>query len=92
MSAAIPLLEITFAAAFFAGVLLVPAAIAACLLNVNLVLSGVATWDFDGRVIGLQLLLLLAWRVAGYLGMGESLGRLLRSYRALLSRRERQPA
>ena len=92
LSVAIPLLEIGFAAAFFAGVVLVPAAIAACLLNLNLLLSGIATWDFDGRVIGLQLLLLLAWRVAGYLGMGESVGRLLRSYRALFLRRERQPA
>ena len=91
LSVAIPLLELGFAAAFFAGVLLVPAAIAATLLNLNLLLSGIATWDFDGRVIGLQLLLLLAWRVAGYLGMGESLGKLLRSYRALVAR-ERQPA
>ena len=45
----------------------------------------------DGRVIALQLLLLLAWRVAGYLGMGEPVGRLMRRYRALLPRR-RQPA
>ena len=92
LSVAIPLLEITFAAAFFAGVLLVPAALGACLLNLNLVLSGIASWHFDGRVIALQLLLLLAWRVAGFLGIGESLAKLLRSYRALLIRRERQPA
>ena len=91
MSVAIPALEIAFAGFLFAGVLIVPTAIAACLLNVNLVLSGIATWEFDGRVIALQLLLLLAWRVAGYLGMGESVGRLLRSYRALLTR-QRQPA
>lgn len=84
MSVVIPLLELGFAVAFFAGVLLVPAAAAACLLNVNLVLSGIATWDFDGRVIALQLLLLLAWRVAGYLGIGASLRELFRSYRALL--------
>ena len=92
MTVAIPLLEIAFAAAFFAGVLLVPAAIGACLLNVNLVLSGVATLDFDGRFIALQLLLLLAWRVAGYLGIGVSLAELLRSYRSLLRPRERQRA
>ena len=35
---------------------------------------------------------LLAWRVAGYLGMAESVARLLRSYRALLPRSERQAA
>jgi thiosulfate dehydrogenase (quinone) large subunit len=87
LSVAIPVLEIAFAAAFFAGVLLVPAAIGACLLNLNLVLSGIATWHFDGRVIALQLLLLLAWRVAGFLGMGESVAKLLRSYRNLFTRR-----
>ena len=92
LSIGIPLAEIAFAAFFFAGVLLVPAAIGACLLNLNLLLSGIAAWDFDGRVIGLQLLLLLAWRVAGFLGMGESLARLLRSYRALLTGRARHPA
>ena len=84
LSIAIPLLEVAFASAFFAGVLLVPAAIGACLLNANLLLSGIATWDFDGRVIGLQILLLLAWRVAGFLGMGESVRKLLRSYGDLL--------
>ena len=87
MSVAIPVLEIAFAGAFFAGVLLVPAAIAACLLNLNLLLSGIATWHFDGRVIALQLLLLLAWRVAGFLGMGDSVRRLLHSYRELFTRR-----
>ena len=92
LSVAIPLLELGFAAAFFAGVLLVPAAAAASLLNLNLVLSGIATWDFDGRVIALQLLLLLAWRVAGYLGIGVSLRELVRRYRALLRGGDRQPA
>ena len=52
------------------GVLLVPAAIVATLLNVNLLLSGVASIRFDGRIIALQLLLLMAWRVAGHLGLG----------------------
>ena len=46
------------------------ARVAATLLNVNLVLSGVASLRFDGRIIAMQLLLLLAWRVAGYLGLG----------------------
>ena len=84
VSVAIPVMEILFAAAFFAGVLLVPAAVGATLLNLNLILSGIATWSFDGRIIALQILLLLAWRVAGFLGIGESLGTLLRSYRDLL--------
>lgn len=92
VSAAIPLLEVVFAAAFFAGVLLVPAAVGATLLNLNLILSGIATWSFDGRIIVLQILLLLAWRVAGYLGIGESLRSLLRSYRALLRGDRPHPA
>lgn len=87
MAIAIPLLELVFASAFFTGVLLVPAAIGACLLNLNLILSGIASWSFDGRIIALQILLLLAWRVAGYLGIGESLSALLRSYRSLLPTR-----
>jgi uncharacterized membrane protein YphA (DoxX/SURF4 family) len=70
LSVAIPLVEVSVALAFITGVLLVPAAIAATLLNVNLVLSGVASIRFDGRIIALQVLLLLAWRVAGYLGLG----------------------
>lgn len=70
LSVLIPLLEVSVGVAFISGVLLVPAAVAATLLNVNLVLSGVASLRFDGRIIALQVLLLLAWRVAGYLGLG----------------------
>lgn len=71
LSAAIPLLEIAVALALFGGVLLVPAVIGATLLNLNFVLSGMATWQFDGRIVALQLLLLLAWRVADRLGVGR---------------------
>ncbi len=71
LSAAIPLTELLVAAAFFTGLLLVPAAAGAVLLNLNLILSGIATWQFDGRIILLQLLLLVAWRVAGFLGLGQ---------------------
>jgi thiosulfate dehydrogenase (quinone) large subunit len=70
LSVLIPLTEVAVAAAFVSGVLLVPAAIAATLLNLNLILSGIASIHFDGRIIALQVLLLLAWRVAGYLGLG----------------------
>jgi uncharacterized membrane protein YphA (DoxX/SURF4 family) len=71
LSVAIPLAELAVAAAFFSGLLLAPAALGAVLLNLNLILSGIATWAFDGRIILLQLLLLGAWRVAGYLGLGH---------------------
>jgi uncharacterized membrane protein YphA (DoxX/SURF4 family) len=86
LSVLIPLAEVAVACAFFAGVLLIPAAAGACLLNLNLILSGIASWRFDGRIIALQLLLLLAWRVAGYLGVGDALRELLRGYRALFLR------
>jgi uncharacterized membrane protein YphA (DoxX/SURF4 family) len=66
----IPLAEVAVATAFLTGVMLVPAAICAILLNLNLIFAGIATVNFDGRIIGLQLLLLAAWRVAGYLGLG----------------------
>ena len=70
LSVVIPLVEVAVGMAFVSGVLLVPAAIAATLLNVNLILSGVASLHFDGRIIAMQVMLLLAWRVAGYLGLG----------------------
>ena len=67
----IPLAEVAVASAFLTGVMLVPAAICAILLNLNLILAGVASVSFDGRIIALQLLLLAGWRVAGYLGLGR---------------------
>ena len=75
LSVAIPLMEVAVAAAFITGVMLVPAAIGAILLNVNLILSGVASLHFDGRIIAMQTMLLLAWRVAGYLGLGTLFSR-----------------
>lgn len=71
ISVGLPLAELAVALAFFAGVLLVPAAVGACLLNLNLILSGLASWHFDGRVIALHLLLVAAWRVAGYVGVAR---------------------
>ena len=71
LSFLIPLAEVAVATAFLTGVMLVPAAICAILLNTNLILAGIASIHFDGRIIALQVLLLLAWRVAGYLGLGK---------------------
>lgn len=70
LSVLIPLAEVAVAAAFFSGVLLVPAAIVAIGINLNLILAGIASVRFDGRIIAMQLLLLGAWRVAGLLGVG----------------------
>lgn len=76
LSFAIPLVEVAISVAFFASVFLVPAAVGAILLNINLILSGIASLQFDGRIIALQLLLLLAWRVAGTIGLGTLISRL----------------
>lgn len=73
LSILIPLAEVAIATAFLTGVLLVPAAIGAILINANLILAGIASVNFDGRIIALQVLLLLAWRVAGFLGLGTLL-------------------
>jgi uncharacterized membrane protein YphA (DoxX/SURF4 family) len=71
LSVLIPIAEVAVATAFLTGLMLVPAAICAILLNTNLILAGIASINFDGRIIALQVLLLLAWRVAGYLGLGK---------------------
>jgi uncharacterized membrane protein YphA (DoxX/SURF4 family) len=78
MSVGLPLAELAVALAFFGGILLVPAAVGASLLNLNLILSGMASWQFDGRIIALQLLLLAAWRVADYVGLARVFSRLRR--------------
>lgn len=75
LSIVMPFAELAVGLAFLTGVLIVPAAIGAILLNLNLILSGVASLHFDGRIIALQVLLLLAWRVAGYLGLGTLIRR-----------------
>lgn len=82
LSVGVPLAEIAVALAFFSGLLLVPAAVGATLLNLNLILSGIATWHFDGRVIALQLLLLAAWRVAGYVGVARIVSLARRAFRS----------
>lgn len=86
LSILVPLAEILFAAAFFSGVMVGPAAVAASLLNANLILSGVASIHFDGRIIALQLLLAAAWRTSGYLGLADPLRQLGRDYRQMARR------
>jgi uncharacterized membrane protein YphA (DoxX/SURF4 family) len=71
LSLLIPLAEVAIATAFLSGVMLVPAAVCAILINLNLILAGIASINFDGRIIALQVLLLVAWRVSGYLGLGK---------------------
>jgi uncharacterized membrane protein YphA (DoxX/SURF4 family) len=88
LSVAIPLFEVAVGTAFLAGVLLVPAAAAASLLNLNLILFGIASWRFDGRIILLQLLILAGWRAAGRIGIA-GLTRRRREARVTASLRRR---
>jgi thiosulfate dehydrogenase (quinone) large subunit len=85
ISHAMPFLELAVALAFFSGVLVGPAAAGAILLNANFILSGIAVPAFDGRIIVLQVVLILAWRVAGLIGVEKLL---VKGFREL--RRERR--
>ena len=78
LSHSMPFLEMAIALAFISGILIVPAALGAIFLNANFLLSGIAIVALDGRFIVLQLLLILAWRVAGYIGFEAGLVRALK--------------
>lgn len=82
LSHTMPFLEMALAVAFVSGVLIVPAALGATFLNLNFLLSGVAIASLDLRVIALQLLLVLAWRVAGTIGVRRPLAGALTSFGA----------
>lgn len=73
ISFAMPLLELAVALAFLSGVLVAPAAIGATLLNITIILAGIGQVAFDGRMIVLQLLLLMAWPVAERIGLRPTL-------------------
>ena len=73
ISFAVPLLELAVGLAFLSGVLIVPAAIGAIVLNLNIILSGIGQFAFDGRIITLQLLLIMAWPVAERIGLRPAL-------------------
>lgn len=78
LSVGIPLAEIGVGLAFVLGVGVVNAAVLATVLNLNLVLSGLASWLFDGRVIALQLLMIAAWPVVERIGVRAAWERLRR--------------
>ena len=65
LSHSMPFLELAVALSFASGVLVVPAAIGATLLNVNFILSWICQVEYDGSFIALQLLLILSFRVVG---------------------------
>ena len=69
ISFSMPFLELAIALSFLTGVLVVPAALGATLLNVIFVLSGIGQIALDGRFIALQLLMVLAFRVVASIGL-----------------------
>ena len=77
LAIAFPLTELAIGLALITGVLLRPALWVATCINLNLVLSGLAPWTFDGRVIALQLFLLALGAAAGRYGV-RSLARAMR--------------
>jgi thiosulfate dehydrogenase [quinone] large subunit len=79
ISMSMPFLEIAVALAFVSGVLVAPAAIGASLLNVIFILAGIGQIQLDGRFIALQLLLVLAFRVAGTIGVEKLAFRIVRA-------------
>lgn len=79
LSYTMPFMEIAVALAFFSGVFVAPAAIGAILLNINFILTGMGQINLDGRFIALQLLLVLAFRVAGLIGFEKLAFRILGS-------------
>lgn len=79
LSHSMPFLEMAIALSFATGVLVVPAAIGATLLNINFILAGIGQIRFDGRFIAIQLLLVLAFRVVGTIGFQRLIVRIARA-------------
>ncbi len=79
ISFSMPFLEMAVALAFVSGVLVVPAAIGATLLNIIFVLSGIGQIQLDGRFIALQLLMIAAFRVVSYIGFERLAYRIFKS-------------
>jgi thiosulfate dehydrogenase [quinone] large subunit len=73
ISFTMPFVELAVGVAFLSGVLVIPAAIGAILLNLNIILSGIGQIAFDGRIIALQVLLIMAWPIAERLGLRSTL-------------------
>ena len=77
LSVVLPLTEIALAAAFLTGCYARRAALVGIAVNASLILAGLASVGFDGRIIALQAVVLLAGRRAEVLGV--PIGRLRRA-------------
>ena len=72
LSVAFPIAELAIAVALVTGWKVRTSALLATIINLNLVLSGLASWQLDGRIIALQLLLLAFGAAAGRYGLRPS--------------------
>jgi uncharacterized membrane protein YphA (DoxX/SURF4 family) len=77
LSVVVPLTEIVLAGAFLTGWYTRRAALVGIAINASLILGGLATVAFDGRIIALQAAVILAGKRAGLLG-APGVGRLRR--------------
>jgi uncharacterized membrane protein YphA (DoxX/SURF4 family) len=68
LSVVVPLTEIVLAAAFLTGWHTRRAALVGIAINASLILGGLATVPFDGRIIALQTAVILAGKRAGLIG------------------------
>ncbi len=79
LAVAFPLTELAIGLALITGVALRPALLLATFINLNLVMSGLAPWAFDGRVILLQLFVLALGATANRYGLRSVAARLRRA-------------
>lgn len=68
LSHTMPFLEMAVALSLISGVLMRPAAIGGILLVLNVILMGIGTLAFDGRVILIHVLLIAAYQSARVIG------------------------
>ena len=68
LAVAFPLTELAIAAALLSGAFVRPALVLAAFINLNLILSGLAPWQIDGRIIVAELLTLALGTAASRYG------------------------
>jgi uncharacterized membrane protein YphA (DoxX/SURF4 family) len=76
LSVALPVIELALAAAFVSGYAVRGAAVVGIVVNASLILGGLAVVGFDGRIIVLEVLLLVAGTRARALRIGTVARRL----------------
>ena len=93
LSHTMPFLEMAVALSLISGVLMRPASIGGILLVMNVILMGIGTLAFDGRVILIHVLLIVAYQSARVIGFERLAayiaGRVLNTARAYLPKRGR---